>query len=292
MKNILVVGSINIDLVMNTERVARVGETVRGTSFNTIAGGKGANQAVAAARLGAKVKMLGAVGNDAYGNVLVEGMQKDGIDVSGIERFDTSTGVAVIVVCNGDNSIIINAGANACVTPEYIDRHIDAIEWADFVIMQYEIPMETVLHTARIAHELGKIVVINPAPMTETPDELIKICDLFVPNQTEANALLGEECDEQTAVKKIKELGAKSVLMTLGSKGSLMFDGRDMEYTPAVKVEAVDSTAAGDCFIGALVTALSEDKPMKEAVRFATKAASVSVTRSGAQTSLPYRREI
>lgn len=292
MKNILVVGSINIDLVMNTERIAKVGETVRGTSFNNFAGGKGANQAVAAARLGANVKMLGAVGNDAYGNVLIEGMQKDGIDTSGIERFDTSTGVAVIVVCNGDNSIIINAGANALVTPEYIDRHIDAIEWADFVIMQYEIPMETVLHTAKIAHALGKTVVINPAPMAETPEELIKICDLFVPNQTEANTLLGEEYDEQTAVKKINELGAKSVLITLGSKGSLMFDGRDMEYTPAVKAEAVDTTAAGDCFIGALITALSEDKPMKEAVQFATKAASISVTRNGAQTSLPYRKEM
>lgn len=292
MKNILVVGSINIDLVMNTERIAKVGETVRGTSFNTFAGGKGANQAVAAARLGANVKMLGAVGNDAYGNVLIEGMQKDGIDTSGIERFDTSTGVAVIVVCNGDNSIIINAGANALVMPEYIDRHIDAVEWADFVIMQYEIPMETVLHTAKIAHSLGKTVVINPAPMAETPEELIKICDLFVPNQTEANTLLGREYDEQTAVKKINELGAKSVLITLGSKGSLMFDGRDMEYTPAVKAEAVDTTAAGDCFIGALVTALSEDKPMKEAVPFATKAASISVTRNGAQTSLPYRKEM
>ena len=292
MKNILVVGSINIDLVMNTERIAKVGETVRGTSFNTFAGGKGANQAVAAARLGANVKMLGAVGNDVYGDTLLDGMQKDGIDVSGIERFDTSTGVAVIVVCNGDNSIIINAGANALVTPEYIDRHIDAIEWADFVIMQYEIPMETVLHTAKIAHSLGKTVVINPAPMTDTPDQLIKICDLFVPNQTEANTLLGEECDEQTAVKRIYELGAKSVIITLGSKGSILFDGQEMEYTPAVKTKAVDTTAAGDCFIGALVTALSEDKPMKEAVQFATKAASISVTRNGAQTSLPYRKEM
>ena len=281
-----------MDLVMNTERVAKVGETVRGTSFNTFAGGKGANQAVAAARLGANVKMLGAVGNDAYGNVLIDGMNKDGVDTSEIERFDTSTGVAVIVVCNGDNSIIINAGANALVTPEYIDRHIDAIKWADFVIMQYEIPMETVLHTAKIAHDLGKTVVINPAPMTETPDELIKTCDLFVPNQTEANTLLGEECDEQTAVKKINKLGAKSVIITLGSKGSLLFDGQEMDYTPAVKAQAVDTTAAGDCFIGALVTALSENKSMKEAVQFATKAASISVTRNGAQTSLPYRNEM
>ena len=292
MKKVLIVGSINVDLVMTTERVAKVGETVRGTDFKTVAGGKGANQAVAAARLGAKVKMLGAVGNDGYADMMLDGLEKDGIDTSGIERFDTSTGVAVIVVCNGDNSIIINAGANACVTPEYIDRHINAIEWADFVVMQYEIPMQTVLHTARIAKKLGKTVIINPAPMAETKKELLENCDLFIPNETEAQTLLNAELDPETAVKKICELGAKSAIITLGEKGSIAFDSERIHRQTAVKANAVDTTAAGDCFVGALTTALCEDKPLIEAMGFATKASAIAVTRHGAQPSLPYRNEM
>lgn len=292
MKKVLVVGSINVDLVMTTDRVARVGETVRGTDFKTVAGGKGANQAVAAARLGANVKMLGAVGNDSYADLMLDGLKKDGIDTSGIERFDTSTGVAVIVVYNGDNSIIINSGANACVTPEYIDRHIDAIEWADFVIMQYEIPMETVLYTAKLAKNLGKTVVINPAPMAETKKELLENCDLFVPNETEAQTLLGAELDPETALKKIHDLGAKSVIITLGEKGSIAFDGEKIHRQNAQKAYAVDTTAAGDCFVGALTTALCEDKSLTEAIEFATKASAIAVTRHGAQPSLPYRNEM
>ena len=292
MKKIVVVGSINVDLVMTTERVARVGETVRGTDFKTVAGGKGANQAVAAARLGAEVKMLGAVGNDSYADLMLDGLKKDGIDTSAIEHFDTSTGVAVIVVCNGDNSIIINAGANACVTPEYIDRHTDAIEWADFVIMQYEIPQETVLHTAKLAKKLGKTVVINPAPMTTTPAELLENCDLFVPNETEAETLLGIALDPESALKKIHDLGAKSVIITLGEKGSISFDGEKIHQQNAKKVTAVDTTAAGDCFVGALVTALCEEKPLVDAIEFATKASAIAVTRHGAQPSLPYKSEM
>lgn len=292
MKKIAVVGSINVDLVMTTERVAKVGETVRGTDFKTVAGGKGANQAVAAARLGAEVKMLGAVGNDSYADLMLDGLEKDGVDTSAVERFNTSTGVAVIVVCNGDNSIIINAGANACVTPEYIDRHIDAIEWADFVVMQYEIPMETVLYTAKLAKNLGKTVIINPAPMADTKGELLSNCDLFVPNETEAQTLLGADLDPETAVKKICEMGVKSAIITLGEKGSIAFDGEKIHRQNAVKANAVDTTAAGDCYIGALVTALCEDKPLTEAMAFAAKAAAIAVTRHGAQPSLPFKSEM
>ena len=292
MKNILVVGSINVDLVMTAERIARVGETVRGTGFKTVAGGKGANQAAAAARLGANIRMLGAVGYDTYADLMIDGLKKDGVGISDIERFDTSTGVAVIIVYNGDNSIIINAGANACVTPEYIDRHIEAIEWADFVVMQYEIPIETVLYTAKIAKKLGKTVVINPAPMTETPAELLENCDLFIPNQTEAQTFIGKDLDEKTAAKVIKALGTKSVIITLGDRGSFYCDAEKSYFVPAIKAQAVDTTAAGDCYIGALVTALSEDKTIKEAMAFATKASALSVTRHGAQPSLPFRNEI
>ena len=292
MKNILVIGSLNMDLVINTDRMPQAGETIHGKGFAHFPGGKGANQASACARAGGNVKMLGKVGDDAYGDILLKNLSQDGVNINGIEREKISTGVAVITVFNGENSIILDKGANGLVDRDYIDRHIDAIDWADYIIMQYEIPMETVVYVAQIVKSKGKTLIIDPAPMMEAPSELYRMADIILPNETETAQLVGEGNDDEAYVKKMYELGCKNVIMTLGKKGSIYYNGENMINQPAYKVKAIDTTGAGDCFTGSMVAALASDKTMEEALEFASKASAIAVGRRGAQPSFPWKSEV
>ena len=292
MKNILVIGSLNMDLVINTDRMPQAGETIHGKGFAHFPGGKGANQASACARAGGNVKMLGKVGDDAYGDILLKNLSQDGVNINGIEREKISTGVAVITVFNGENSIILDKGANGLVDRDYIDRHIDAIDWADYIIMQYEIPMETVVYVAQIVKSKGKTLIIDPAPMMEAPSELYRMADIILPNETETAQLVGEGNDDEASVKKMYELGCKNVIMTLGKKGSIYYNGKKMINQPAYKVKAIDTTGAGDCFTGSMVAALASDKTMEEALEFASKASAIAVGRRGAQPSFPWKSEV
>ena len=292
MKSILVIGSLNMDLVINTDRMPQAGETIHGKGFAHFPGGKGANQASACARAGGNVKMLGKVGDDAYGDILLKNLSQDGVNINGIEREKLSTGVAVITVFNGENSIILDKGANGLVDRDYIDRHIDAIDWADYIIMQYEIPMETVVYVAQIVKSKGKTLIIDPAPMMEAPSELYRMADIILPNETETAQLVGEGNDDEASVKKMYELGCKNVIMTLGKKGSIYYNGENMINQPAYKVKAIDTTGAGDCFTGSMVAALASDKTMEEALEFASKASAIAVGRRGAQPSFPWKSEV
>ena len=292
MKNILVIGSLNMDLVINTDRMPQAGETIHGKGFAHFPGGKGANQASACARAGGNVKMLGKVGDDAYGDILLKNLSQDGVNINGIEREKISTGVAVITVFNGENSIILDKGANGLVDRDYIDRHIDAIDWADYIIMQYEIPMETVVYVAQMVKSKGKTLIIDPAPMMEAPSELYRMADIILPNETETAQLVGEGNDDEASVKKMYELGCKNVIMTLGKKGSIYYNGENMINQPAYKVKAIDTTGAGDCFTGSMVAALASDKTMEEALEFASKASAIAVGRRGAQPSFPWKSEV
>ena len=292
MKNILVIGSLNMDLVINTDRMPQAGETIHGKGFAHFPGGKGANQASACARAGGNVKMLGKVGDDAYGDILLKNLSQDGVNINGIEIEKISTGVAVITVFNGENSIILDKGANGLVDRDYIDRHIDAIDWADYIIMQYEIPMETVVYVAQIVKSKGKTLIIDPAPMMEAPSELYRMADIILPNETETAQLVGEGNDDEASVKKMYELGCKNVIMTLGKKGSIYYNGENMINQPAYKVKAIDTTGAGDCFTGSMVAALASDKTMEEALEFASKASAIAVGRRGAQPSFPWKSEV
>ena len=292
MKNILVIGSLNMDLVINTDRIPEPGETIHGSGFSHFPGGKGANQASACARAGGNVKMLGKVGNDSYGEILLKNLSQDGVNISGIEKEEISTGVAVITVCKGENTIILDKGANGMVDKDYIDRHIDAIDWADYIIMQYEIPMETIVYIAQLAKSKGKTLVIDPAPMLDAPSELYAMADIILPNETETAQLIGETLEPEESVKKMHQLGVKNVIMTLGKKGSLFYDGEKMINQPAYKVKTIDSTGAGDCFSGSLVAHLATEKTMEEALEFATRASAIAVGRRGAQPSFPWKSEV
>lgn len=298
MKKILVVGSINMDLVTMTERTPKIGETIIGRSFAQIPGGKGANQAVAMARLGAHVKMVGRVGDDSFGEVLIEGMKKDGLGVEGIERVEgVSTGIASIVVDDSaHNSIIVVPGANFEIDREDIDRHRELYEEADIVVHQLETPVEVVEHSLKTAKSLGKTTILNPAPARELSDEIIKNIDLLIPNETELELLSGmkAETDEEVlaAARHLMDKGVEKLVVTLGSRGAMYVDRENHRVVKAYKVEAVDTTAAGDSFIGGLTTAMAEGIDILEAMEFAAKVGAITVTRQGAQTSLPTRKEI
>lgn len=296
MEKILVVGSINMDLTIHTERIPERGETITGKQFRTSPGGKGSNQAVAAAKLGANVKFLGAVGDDLYGEDLCRNLKNNNVDFSGITAQGVSTGVAVITVCGGDNSIILDAGANGMVTKEVIAQKAELFEWADYVVMQAEIPPEAIEEAARLAKECSACVIFNPAPYKEFPVGIYKNVDIIVPNETEARLMTGitpaDEGSVAKAVDAIRAKGVKEVIITLGERGAVYSDDSGLVFVPAVKTKAVDTTAAGDCFIGAFVTMLAEGKSKDEAVRYASKAAAFAVGRRGASDSLPVREDI
>ena len=295
MKNILVVGSINVDMVIYAERMPKLGETMTGRDFSINEGGKGANQAVAAAKLGGSVQMLGCVGTDVYGNMMVEQFRRSGVGTDGLTVFEGSTGVASITVCGGDNFIILDEGANAKLDRSVIDAHLDLLQWADIVILQFEIPMETVLYTAKRAKGFGKMTIVNPAPMKAFPKELLEYTDLFAPNETETQLLLNKDVRDggwKDAIRAVQAMGCREVLITLGSKGCIYSAGGEIHTHGIVESNVVDTTAAGDSFIGGIAAALAEGKPMREAVRFATYASSITVSRPGAGKSIPSRQEV
>lgn len=296
MKNILVIGSLNADMTIHTDRMPSLGETVEGYDFSVNAGGKGANQAVAVAKLGGKVKFLGAVGNDSNGNMLLDNLKTSGVVFSGFTTDDVPTGTASITVINGDNFIILNAGANKSITPFIIDEYSHLIREADILVMQLEIPLDSVIRAAVTAKESKTVVILNPAPAKELPDALLKNVDIIIPNEHEAYHLTGISVDSDEKCKKaISELngkGIKTAIITLGSKGCVYNDGSNIIFRNAEKTTVVDTTSAGDTFIGAVCCGLSEGMSLRECIDFATKASAITVSRKGASCSIPSRDEI
>ena len=290
---VVVIGSSNTDMTIKGDRLPKPGETVLGGEFRMGPGGKGANQAVAAQRLGADVSFICKVGRDIFGDNAISGYQKEGIDCSRILRSDKASGTALILVDgNAENCIAVAPGANADLTPEDVDSVADVIRSADYLILQLEIPVESVLRAAKIAHEAGVYVILNPAPACHLPEELFGYISLITPNQTESALLSGVEDNLDAAVERLMQLGVKDVVVTLGSKGSLVISEGAKTLVPSLKVEAVDTTAAGDTFCGALCVALSEGCSLVDAAGFATKASALTVQKMGAQDSIPFRSDI
>jgi len=297
-KKIVVIGSSNTDMVVRTSRIPRPGETIIGGTFMMIPGGKGANQAVAASRLGGNVTFVARTGNDMFGDRSMANYREAGINTEYIFRDENHpSGVALISVDdNAENSIVVSPGANAELSVRDIESVKKELESANYVLMQLETPMETVEYAARIASEAGVKVILNPAPAAKLCGELLKNIYLITPNETEAELLTGVAIhnpeDAKLAAGKLIEMGVENVIITLGSSGALIRDAGGFALQEARKVEAVDTTAAGDVFNGALCVALTEGMDIREAVRFATVAASISVTRMGAQSSIPVREEV
>ena len=297
-KKILIVGSSNTDMVIKTHNFPAPGETILGGRFLMNAGGKGANQAVAAARLGGMVTFVGKIGDDIFGKQAVQQLEDEGINVDFVAVDpENPSGVALITVDKkGENSIVVAPGSNGTLSSADFDKALAELDDSEFVLMQLEIPIPTVEHIARMAAKKQKKVVLNPAPAAVLTDELLQNLYIITPNETEAELLTGiKVSDEQSALKAalvLNEKGVELVIITMGSAGAFLLSNGKSEIISAPKVEAVDTTAAGDTFNGALVVALSEGKTIQESIAFANKAAAISVTRIGAQSSVPFRKEI
>lgn len=300
---IVVIGSINMDLVLRVPRMPLPGETLTGGAFRTIPGGKGANQAVACARLSGKVAgaqqvaMVGCVGDDAFGATLRAALVGDGIIDSHITTLPgVASGIASILVDdNGQNSIVIAGGANDMLSPAHIDAAKELIEQADIVVLQLETPMATVVHAIKLARSLGKTVVLNPAPAASLPEGVLELVDYLIPNEIEAAMLAGvspQGADAKALAAALQKLGSDNVIITLGSKGvHAALYGGDFTF-PAEVVQAVDTTAAGDTFIGGFVAGLASGMDEAEAIQQGQRAAAWSVTKPGAQTSIPHLHEL
>ena len=300
MKNIVVIGSSNTDMVVKTSHLPIPGETVLGGDFFMNAGGKGANQAVAAARYGNRVVFVAKTGNDLFGEQVRKSMKEDGIvtDYVFIDE-EHPSGVALITIDQkAENCIVVAGGANMYLKPEDIDKAKEEILGGDVVLMQLETPIETVEYAAKMAAEAGVKVILNPAPAPAEPlsKELISNLFLITPNRSEASRLTGIEVTDlasaQRAALALYDMGAKNVIVTLGSEGSLVYDGHMMMRVEAIKVEAVDTTAAGDTYNGVLASVIAEGKSLIDAVHEANIAGAISVTRMGAQPAAPTREEI
>lgn len=298
MNKILVIGSTNIDLIARVKHLPRPGETVGEARFMQSNGGKGANQAVAAARLGGDVAFVSCLGDDAAATALRQQFAADGIDTEALlTAAGTPTGTALIFVSeDGENCIAVAPGANHDLTPAAIDAVAERIAGAEYLLVQLEIPMETVVRAVEKAYETGTRVVLNPAPAMPIPEELLRRIYLITPNRTEIEILTGipvhTSHDASRAAAALLAKGVENVIVTLGSEGALIKTPDEEALVPAYPVTAVDTTAAGDVFNGALLVALSEGRPLREVARFAARAAAISVTRMGAQTSIPWRGEI
>lgn len=300
MKRIVVIGSSNTDMVVKAPHLPAAGETVLGGEFMMNAGGKGANQAVAAARYGGRVSFVARVGDDMFGRQTLEAMREDGIDTSyvAVDR-EHASGVALISVnAEGENSIVVASGANMALGRGHIDRAAGEIRAADVVLMQLEVPVSTVAYAAEVAAAAGVPVILNPAPAPTEPlgAELLSRLEAITPNRSEAARISGIEVTDigsaRRAAEAIHAMGVRNVIITLGGEGSLMYDGVHFEHVEAVRVEAVDTTAAGDTFNGVLACCMAEGRTLAEAARMAGVAAAISVTRMGAQSAAPTRAEV
>ncbi len=309
-KHIIVVGSLNADFVLRTPQHPRPGETVRGHSFVRYPGGKGANQAYAAARLSgpdrnmARVTMIGQVGDDSQGLWLRENLARVGVDVSGVVVNGPDSGVAVIAVNdNGQNQIVVVAGANGTFTPDSLSPHHTSLRQANILLLQLEIPLPTVQTAARLGHDAGAIVILDPAPACPMPDGLLGLCDYVTPNQTELFAMIDggasgpttkapSRTDVVAAARRLLARGSRNVIVKLGQDGAVLVTADTERFWPAFNVRAVDTTAAGDTFNAAFAVGLAEGLPIDDAGRFACAAAALSVTKAGAQPSVPNRNDV
>jgi ribokinase len=292
---ICVVGSINYDLVAKGERIPRPGETLIGSEFITAPGGKGANQAVASARLGSQVSMVGRVGDDAFGSQLIENMSSNRVDTRLVWRTaGTATGVALIMVDQtGQNSILVAPGANMALTPADITSAREAITSVDILLLQLEIPVKVVIEAARLAHQSGVKVVLNPAPARPLPVELLQWVDYLIPNQYEAQIIAdGQPSLSRNLVSRLLDTGIKNIIITLGGEGAELINENGIKYFQAFKVTPLDTTAAGDAFVGSFAVALAEGQPQDVAIRWGNAAGALATTRMGAQPSLPNREEV
>ncbi len=288
---VCVLGSANMDLVVTVDRAPKRGETVTGHQFAQIPGGKGANQALAAARAGGVIRMIGAVGDDAHGQRIRAVLEADGVDTTGVLVVDNPTGTAHIVVdADGENSIVVVPGANGSMQ-RLTDDHRAVIESSDVLLLQLELPFDIVDDAAQWATAHGTRVVLTPAPVAPLSDDLLAAVDLLVPNEHEAALLTGRD-DARAAARTLLGRGASAVAVTLGRQGCLYADGTDVIQVPAMDVPAIDTTAAGDTFVAALTVALTEGRAVRESLGWATAAAAICVQRPGASTSMPYRHEI
>jgi ribokinase len=293
-KPVVVVGSINMDLVARTPRIALAGETLTGTGFETTPGGKGANQAVAVARLSYPIAMVGMVGDDVFGEALLKNLTTEGVDVAAVARVSGPSGVAQIQVADhGENSIIVVAGANGKVDAHYIDAHASLIRSAGMVLCQLELPIATVLHTVGLCSEARVPVMLDPAPAAPLPASIWPHVTWFTPNETEAILYTGDRLAPEESAANLLRKGLKGVVLKRGSAGAYIASSESgTAWVPGFQVNAIDTVGAGDCFNGSFAVALLEDRSPKEAAQFASAAAAISVTRRGAQASMPTRVEV
>jgi ribokinase len=294
--NILVIGSLNADLVVRAPRFPAPGETIHGEDLVTFPGGKGANQAVAVARLGARVSMVGRVGKDAFGATLIDNLKQNHVDVKQIIRDgSTPTGTAVIIVdSQGQNSIVLSPGANAKVFPN--DIKPEAFANSSLLLLQFEIPIETVIHSANLAREKGLRILLNPAPAYTLPDELIVAADFILPNESELGLLTGSTLSDLTSIEAASRSlivrGARNIIVTLGANGALIVNKEGAKHIQAYKVMVVDTTAAGDAFVGGFAVGLSNGKSLEDAVQYACACGALAATKFGAQPSLPLTEDV
>ncbi len=297
MKKICVLGSINIDLVAQTPSFPEPGQTILGEQFHTFPGGKGANQAVAAGRLGADVTFLGKVGSDAFGDMALSALRDANVDTSFIQKEETSTGVAVITVNRqAENTIVYVPGANGLVDVLYVNRSKRAIDEADILMIQLEVPLETVEWAAAYATERGKMVILDPAPAAQLPQRLIKCSHIITPNETELQIISGRnvrsEAEAMQAAGVLLEQGAGMVVHKCGGRGAYLISPEEAELVPGFKVTAVDTTAAGDSFNAGLAVSLANGNSIRESIRFANAVGAISVTKMGAQSAMPTLEEV
>jgi ribokinase len=299
MQNILVIGSLNMDIILQMDKIPSVGETLLADSMRYGPGGKGANQAFAAGNLGGNAEMLGSAGDDEFGTQLVRNLASAGVDIGRIRR-DSGLKTGTAVVCvekNGSNAIVVVPGANRACDEEYLRQNDVSFQKCDYILLQMEIPQEAVWYAVRRGKELNKTVILNPAPAPAfLPEDVFKNLDYIIPTETELAGLSACPCDSadeiETAARKLAAAGAKNVIVTLGRNGSMLAGNDTVEFFPPIRVKAVDTTAAGDCFCAAFAVALADGKSPAQAVIFANTAAGLAVTKPGAQSSIPTKAEV